>query len=553
MATPSVRAAADPVSAIPSAMISEDANRAPIDFGLGPGVKRTPLAILMNTLAHPRSWTVASSPPGPRFGALSTPVGTTAAGVIGFFGPPIPWPLVAVHDVLLPTGQVMSYGTDSSGHQGASLVYDVWNPELGTGLDSHLVLPNTTSTNIFCSAQSVDALTGNVLITGGARGFGGVGGLAINNTTLFTPQSTSIKTNPRMNYPRWYDTLTGLPDGSTIVLGGRRNDSPATGTWPPIPATAPERYVDGQWVALTGAASEAASRGDNWYYPRVAVTVGGDLFMLAQDGTMYLIDPAGTGAITAFPQRVPDSSARLPVVPFAPGKMLYLASGPIPKAMVVDYGSGVPTATTTGAIDQFRYDATGTILADGEVLISGGSSTDDTLAGADYRAAIWNPATGVWNLGARATVARLYHSTALLLPDGSVLTAGGGVPGPVTNMNAEIYYPPYLYAKGGGGRPATRPTLTVYAPPAYLGDPLAASVGNGETITRLTLLRTGSSTHSNNVDQRFIELGFTQTGQALKATLPADPSVLVPGYYMLFAFDLAGVPSVSTMLHIRPR
>ena len=63
----------------------------------------------------------------------------------------------------------------------------------------------------------------------------------------------------------------------------------------------------------------------------------------------------------------------------------------------------------------------------------------------NYNAEIWNPSTGPWTVGARGSSARLYHSTALLLPDASVLVAGGGAPGPQNNTNMEIYYPPYLY------------------------------------------------------------------------------------------------------------
>ena len=84
----------------------------------------------------------------------------------GVFGPVVSWPLIPLHAVLLPGGGVMSYGTDSSGNQGAQLIYDVWTPSLGTGTNAHLVLPNTTSTDLFCSGASV-MYNGSVLTTGG--------------------------------------------------------------------------------------------------------------------------------------------------------------------------------------------------------------------------------------------------------------------------------------------------------------------------------------------------------------------------------------------------
>jgi hypothetical protein len=79
------------------------------------------------------------------------------------FGPVISWPIIPIHVVLLPNGQVLSYGTDQGGNQGAQFLYDVWDTSVGTGDDAHFLLPNTTQTDIFCSGQSVMAQTGGVL------------------------------------------------------------------------------------------------------------------------------------------------------------------------------------------------------------------------------------------------------------------------------------------------------------------------------------------------------------------------------------------------------
>ena len=99
-----------------------------------------------------------------------------------------------------------------------------------------------------------------------------------------------------------------------------------------------------------------------------------------------------------------------------------------------------------------------TVLADGRVLATGGSLQDNTLNDVNTSAEIWDPATGIWTVGPSGSRARLYHSGALLLPDASVLVTGGGAPGPLTesNMNAEIYYPSYLYNAPGtfAARPA---------------------------------------------------------------------------------------------------
>lgn len=124
-----------------------------------------------------------------------------------------------------------------------------------------------------------------------------------------------------------------------------------------------------------------------------------------------------------------------------------------------------------------------------------------------------------------------------------------GAPGPVINLNAEVYYPPYLY--DSSGNPAVRPTISAVSPQSLNpGGTLSITVGPTDRISRLTFIRTGSSTHSNNSDQRFITLSFSQNGQNVVATLPPGAITLVPGYYMVFAFNTAGVPSVAPIVEV---
>jgi Galactose oxidase-like, Early set domain len=206
--------------------------------------------------------------------------------------------------------------------------------------------------------------------------------------------------------------------------------------------------------------------------------------------------------------------------------------------------------TPTADIDQVRHWSNATVMADGKVLVTGGSAVANTLTGVAYAAEIWDPATGQWTLGAKAEKTRLYHSIAMLLPDGSVLTGAGGAPGPVKNLNMEIYHPPYLY--DASGQPAARPSL-LDAPGVVqlsLNPQFAVTLGGADPISRVTLLHTGAVTHAFDSGQRFLQPGFTQNGQTLTITLPTDPNVVVPGYYMLFVFNQAGVPSVARIVQV---
>jgi hypothetical protein len=481
------------------------------------------------------------------------PIGGSNANVSGVFGPVVPWPIIPLHAVLLPGGRVMSYGTDTNGNQGAQLVYDVWTPALGTGTSAHMVLPNTTSTDIFCSGQSV-MTNGLILITGGDLTVDGERNFANNQTTIFNRNTNTIAAGTAMNYPRWYPSLVSQPDGRLVVFGGYQNQTPPLND-PVIPATTPEVYDPATqvWTPLTGASSAAAFGGDvNWYYPRAYVApggnIGGNIFVLGADGTMYSMTTAGVGSITQLATTAPYGSDILPTIPFAPGKVLSVRSN---QVFVVDFTGAVPVVTQTADLDQYRYYASGTIMADGKVLVNGGSTVPNELTGVAYQVEIWDPATGLWTAGASAAEPRLYHSNALLLTDATVLTGGGGAPGPLTNLNAEIYYPPYLYASSG--QPAIRPVITSATPQTLLpGNTINIQVGPTDQISNLTFVRTGSATHDNNLEQRFINLSFTQNGQQLTTVLPSDPTVLVPGYYMLFAFNSAGVPSTAQVLLVDP-
>lgn len=198
-----------------------------------------------------------------------------------------------------------------------------------------------------------------------------------------------------------------------------------------------------------------------------------------------------------------------------------------------------------------RVWANTTVLPNGEVLVTGGSAFENRDVDSALVSEMWNPETRQFRQVASASTFRLYHSISLLLPDASVLVAGGGAPGPRNQLNGEIYYPPYLY--DGNGNLA--PRLTIGA----MGDrfPYNANVnvpyyGVGK-VRRVTLIRTGAVTHSFDMGQRFLELPFTQRNGAVEVIMPDSPNIAPPGYYMLFLINEAGVPSVAKILNLNTK
>ncbi|HEX6019325.1 MAG TPA: galactose oxidase-like domain-containing protein, partial [Burkholderiaceae bacterium] len=170
-------------------------------------------------------------------------------------------------------------------------------------------------------------------------------------------------------------------------------------------------------------------------------------------------------------------------------------------------------------------------------------------------AEIWDPQTGQWTKGAEGTYARLYHGNALLLPDATVLVAGGGASqaiagpsGPLNNLNAEIYYPPYLFTAAGTAAP--RPSIVAAPDWLEIGKTIAVDTADATTISRVTLVKTGSTTHSFNMDQRFLDLTFSGNGPRLAVQVPTRAADAPPGSYMMFVFDQDGVPSMAKMVRL---
>jgi Domain of unknown function (DUF1929)/CARDB len=548
-----------PVLALLDAFKLEKDHAAPVDYGYGlgagvgaprPNLRLGQTPIIPKSLLQPPAnpvkagAAVPKAGAAPKAGAVPNAAGAvpTGGGTGGFFGPAFPWPIIPLHVALLPDGRVLNYGTDEQGNQGGQLVYDVWDPSLGNGTNAHTILPNTTSTDIFCSAASLLA-SGTVLITGGDLTVNGVRNFSNNKVEIFNPSNNTLTASGQMNFARWYDSDITLPTGDRLILGGS--------VTPNVAEPTPEVYsATNGWRTLPGI---SISDGGEWFYPRGLVGPDNAVYLPEHNGTIFRLTTDGAGTMQDTGSRLDPGADYYPSLMFNnaqgnPFSVLTVRNGM--EVQLVDVSQSPPVVTRVNNLAYDRMWGNATLLADGGIVVSGGSGVANVLTNVAYQVELYNKLTGTWTLGASAAIPRLYHSSTLLLPDGSVLTGGGGAPGPVNELNAEIYYPPYLYLKDGSGNPAPRPTLISAPSTLKMNQNFSLTVGANDKVGAINLIRLGFNTHSFNPEQRLIPLPFSQNGTNITATLNTSPELVPPGYYMLFVLNTSGVPAVAKIVSV---
>jgi YVTN family beta-propeller protein len=395
-----------------------------------------------------------------------------------------------------------------------------------------VTLNNMTLTDIFCSAQVILPQSGEIFIAGGDNWTGtGTTNTGNNNSNLFDYSDNTLVRSMNMFRARWYASTTVMIDGEVYIQGGNGG-----GDRPEV------RQLNGAFRLLGNANTSSYAA----VFPRNFLAPDGRVFGYDTSGKMYFVNHNGTGSLSPAGQISSanagwTSSAAM----YRPGKILQIG-GNSNGAAIIDINGPQPAITITQSMSSRRQWVSATVLANGKVIGTGGSQTDNQLTGVNNSAEIWDPATGSWFVGPSAVRARLYHSAALLLPDASVLVSGGGAPGPQVNTNAEIYYPPYLFA---GNSFAVRPQIRSAPDSVEVGDVLDIETDITD-VSAVNIVKTGSVTHSVNMDQRFLTLPFVQSGNMVQASLPARATDLPPGYYLMFLLDAQGVPSMASMLRV---
>jgi hypothetical protein len=298
-------------------------------------------------------------------------------------------------------------------------------------------------------------------------------------------------------------------------------------------------------------------------------TSDGRVFMSGTNDRTLLLKTSSPGEWTEVDIRDLGNRDYCPAVLYDQDKILYIGGGndagthrPTAESEVIDIGASPRQWRRTNPMKFRRRQHNAVLLPDGTVLVTGGTrgggglnnGFNDLGQGQPvHTAEAWDPATEQWTELAAESVDRCYHATAVLLPDATVMSAGGGEYRPDdvnpndpqdSHRNAQIFQPPYLF-KGPRPQISAAPAGVDYNQTFAIGTPQA------NDISRVSLIRLPSVTHSFDENQGVTFLNPHPGAGQVTVTAPASPAQCAPGHYMMFLISSDGVPSVAQILQIR--
>ncbi|MGW5034814.1 galactose oxidase-like domain-containing protein [Streptomyces nigra] len=474
-------------------------------------------------------------------------------------------PVRSMHSVVLNNGKVLliaGSGNSEEMFEAGTFTSAVYDPENGT----YKQIP--TPKDMFCAGH-VQLKDGRVLVMSGNKGYpsadGTIGYQGFKDSYIFDPVTETYSRTNDMNDGHWYPSATILGNGDVISFGGLKEDSTGSVT--------AELWSDAEqkWLELWKVNQTWSYWG---LYPSMILMQDGRLFYSGSHvfgnnipGTGAAIYDYDANTVTQVPglqrkderdqsasvllppaqdQKVltlgggnidsnPDANRLTDIIDLKQPNPSYVAGPPLPQG-TVDLGAG--KVAQTG--DQGKMYVSAVLLPDGKVLETGGALHN--RADPVYESSLYDPATGTFDPVAADPEARGYHSSAFLLPDGRVMATGDNPGNGSWNHDVSIYTPPYLLK---GERPAI--TSVIDTEWSY-GDTQRITVDR--PIAKAELIRPAAVTHSSDPNQRFVDLPLSVDGNNVDLNVTSNPDLAPPGWYMLFAVDAGGVPSVAKWVHL---
>jgi hypothetical protein len=471
---------------------------------------------------------------------------------------PYQMPLNPVSATLLRDGKILIVAgseADAYNHAEGSETYRaaIWDP---AGTDQSSIAVQTLDYDVFCSGTAV-LPDGRPLVIGGTSDYTYTGD---SRASFFDPATGKFSQSQSMAYGRWYGTATVLGDGRMMAISGLDADG---GTNATVEIYDPADPGLG-WGTPIGEPFTPP------LYPREFLLPNGKVFFTGQGfgapiAKGWIFNPAAKTwamSVRTTGRRDCGSSVLLPLLPpaYTPRVMNFGGGSPSRRTTeIIDLSAGSPSWTAGPNMSTQRIQMNAVLLPNGKILAEGGSENDETPDGPGKKADLYDSVANTMSPAGTAAYSRLYHSTALLLPNATVMSMGSnpgdrGSYGPTI----EIYVPPYLY-DAADRLVANRPVITgVSSEVVGYNAPLSVTYTSASPIASAVLVRPGSSTHAFDMEQRLIGLcgpspqpACTGSG-TLALTTPPNGNIAPPGYYMLFLLDGAGVPSVARFLELTP-
>ncbi|KAJ6191442.1 CAZyme family AA5 [Penicillium mononematosum] len=479
---------------------------------------------------------------------------------LGVWGPTLDFPIVPVSAAQEGSGTLALWSSwaDDQFHStpGGKTVMTRWDP-LTEKVTNRTV--SETHHDMFCPGISYDG-TGMMVVTGGNDA---------SETSLFDSVTDKWIRASEMKLRRGYQASTTLSDGRVFVIGGSWAGGsnydkdgevydPATRNWTMLPGAKVQPMLTRD--------REGAWRADNhgWLFGWKNLSI----FQAGPSKNMNWYSAHVNGSVEPAGRRLEDQdsmSGNAIMFDAVKGKILTLGGSPnydkswaTNAAHIITIGEPGEEPKVEpaggGTMHRERVFHTTVVLPDGKVAIFGGQQygvafNEETV---QFVPEIYDPVSNTFTELQQNNVVRVYHTVSILLPDGRVLNAGGGLCGNCTanHYDGQVFTPPYLLTESGEPRP--RPEiLSGLEDYAMVGSTLRFQTS--DEIESASLIRLGTNTHTVNTDQRRIPLDLRVISFAkniYKTTLPKDSGILIPGYWMLFVMDEAGVPSIAKIMMI---
>ena len=478
----------------------------------------------------------------------------------------------AIHIAALHNGKVLYVAGSGfyTPHELGPFEQGVYNP----ATNSSTALPNINE-DMFCVGQSM-LPNGNVLFTGGQLQYDNRSAngkfLGLNAAWVYDVPTNVLRRVANMKHGRWYPTQVLLANGKTLVVGGYDEYGtynklaeifdPATETFsimydPSVTTT----YCAGAGedpAIMPGAGSQCYGPGvapGVLLYPRMHLMPGGLVAVCGQSKTMRTFNPATgvwkfAGNMLFGAARGYGSSVLLPLqnTTAEKGNVLLFGGTATSDSFATTHAEIVTTSGTALVSRLTTPSAFGrkhpipVILPDGNVLVIGGTTYQNSSANKVMEAELFNPVTETWTTLPAMTVPRLYHSAGVLLPDGRVWVGGTTISKSSRELRVEYFIPSYFSA--------TRPTISGTPDVGNYGETITVPTPNGLTITSVSLLAISSETHGGNSDQRLVWLQIqSQTATQVVVSAPLNANIAPPSYYYLHVIK-QGIPSLASIIKI---